>query len=144
MTVRTGPGHWRKGRAVTPLSRVVTRVLDAYDAYVEAEARRGHPGEEHDTLLCLRGDYDSIEDCCARCSGAMYGTEDTLRAVMGELRSALDDDTDLRATFDLRWKAEMRAIGRWQAAHPGKELVWPDHADLVVWLLGELERTAAR
>src|ERR1035437_7587040 len=35
---------------------------------------------------------------------------------------------DLQATFDLRWKADMRAIKRWQAAHPGKELVWPDHA----------------
>ncbi len=47
---------------------------------------------------------------------------------------------ELQATFDLRWKADMRAIKAWQAAHPGKELVWPDHADLVVWLLGEVER----
>ena len=48
--------------------------------------------------------------------------------------------SDLRATFDLRWKADMRAIKRWQAAHPGNDLVWPDHADMVVWLLGEVER----
>ena len=47
---------------------------------------------------------------------------------------------ELRATFDLRWKADMRAIKRWQAAHPGNELTWPDHADMVVWLLGEVER----
>lgn len=39
--------------------------------------------------------------------------------------------------FDVRWDADMRAIKRWQAAHPGKELTWPDHADLVVWLLEE-------
>src|ERR1035437_1843777 len=26
--------------------------------------------------------------------------------------------SDYRATFDLRWKADMRAIQRWQAAHP--------------------------
>lgn len=45
------------------------------------------------------------------------------------------DLAEMRATFDLRWKADMRAIKRWQDAHPGKELVWPDHADLVVWLL---------
>lgn len=32
---------------------------------------------------------------------------------------------------------------RWQALNPGNDLVWPDHADLVVWLLGELENTSA-
>lgn len=42
---------------------------------------------------------------------------------------------DLQASFDLRWKADMRAIRRWQEAGPGRDLTWPDHADLVVWLL---------
>ena len=37
----------------------------------------------------------------------------------------------------------MRAIKRWQTAHPGHELTWPDHADLVVWLSGQQETTAA-
>lgn len=46
------------------------------------------------------------------------------------------------ASFELRWKADMRAIKAWQAANPGNELVWPDHADLCVWLLAE--RDAAR
>jgi hypothetical protein len=52
----------------------------------------------------------------------------------------VESERDLQATFDLRWKADMRAIKRWQAAHPGKENIWPDHADMVVWLLGEVER----
>ena len=43
------------------------------------------------------------------------------------------------ASLDLRWKADMRAIKRWQEAHPGKELIWPDHADLCVWLLEQWE-----
>lgn len=46
---------------------------------------------------------------------------------------------ELEASFDLRWKADMRAIKMWQAAHPGKEMVWPDHADLCVWLLEQLD-----
>ena len=46
---------------------------------------------------------------------------------------------ELQASADLRWKADMRAIEQWRAAHPGKELVWPDHADLCVWLMGELD-----
>jgi hypothetical protein len=46
--------------------------------------------------------------------------------------------TEHKASFDLRWKADMRAIEMWQKAHPGNDLVWPDHADLVVWLLERL------
>lgn len=39
--------------------------------------------------------------------------------------------------FDVRWNSDMRAIERWRAAHPQivENLVWPDHADLVVWLM---------
>lgn len=52
-----------------------------------------------------------------------------------ELRTQLEE---LEATFDLRWKADMRAIKRWREAHPGNDLVLPDHADLVVWLLEQM------
>lgn len=45
---------------------------------------------------------------------------------------------EMTAGFNLRWKADMRAIKRWQAA-TGRDLVWPDHADLVVWLLEQLD-----
>lgn len=45
------------------------------------------------------------------------------------------DALDLQRTFDLRWNADRRAIKRWQEANPGREHVWPDHADLVVWLM---------
>lgn len=38
-------------------------------------------------------------------------------------------------TFDLRWKADMRAVKMWREAHPGNELVIPDHADMVTWML---------
>lgn len=46
---------------------------------------------------------------------------------------------ELQQSFDLRWRASMRAIKRWQEAHPGSDLTWPDHADLVVWLLEQLD-----
>jgi hypothetical protein len=41
----------------------------------------------------------------------------------------------LRASLSMRYDADQRAIRRWQEAHPGNELTWPDHADMVVWLL---------
>lgn len=46
-----------------------------------------------------------------------------------------DSLVDNQRSFDLRWNASQRAIKCWQAAHPGNDLVWPDHADLCVWLM---------
>lgn len=54
----------------------------------------------------------------------------------GDLQAEIKE---LRHTFDLRWKADIRAIKRWQES-TGETLVWPDHADLCVWLLGELKK----
>jgi hypothetical protein len=57
----------------------------------------------------------------------------TERALKAEAACA-----ELQSTFDLRWNADMRAIKRWQEA-TGETLVWPDHADLCVWLLSRME-----
>jgi hypothetical protein len=46
---------------------------------------------------------------------------------------------ELQRTFDIRWAADQRAIKRWQEAHPDSERVWPDHADMVVWLMEQHE-----
>lgn len=50
---------------------------------------------------------------------------------------------ELEQIFDLRWKADMRAIKRWQEA-TGRMLTWPDSADLSVWLLEKLDAAEAR
>ena len=57
----------------------------------------------------------------------------------GAVKELKDSVADLEATFHLRHLADMRAIKRWRAAHPGKELVMPDHADLVVWLMKQYD-----
>ena len=53
-----------------------------------------------------------------------------------QLEQAKGDNDRYKASFDLRWKADMRAIKRWQAEDESRELTWPDHADMVLWLLG--------
>jgi hypothetical protein len=68
---------------------------------------------------------------------------DGIRAVVEAAEAGIEDVR----SFDLRWKADMRAIERWQTEKrllTGNDhsLIWPDHADLVVWLLGQLEREA--
>lgn len=55
----------------------------------------------------------------------------------GSTALAVERDA-LQASADIRWKADMRAIKKWQEA-TGKTLVWPDHADLCVWLMEQLD-----
>lgn len=52
----------------------------------------------------------------------------------------IENADELQRVFDMRWAADMRAIKRWQAAGPGRELTWPDRADMVVFLLEIIER----
>lgn len=56
------------------------------------------------------------------------------------LEEAADEIEKYDRSFDIRWEADMRAIKLWQEANPGNDLMWPDHADLCVWLMEELER----
>lgn len=65
------------------------------------------------------------------------------KPLLDAARPLLEHADELQASFDLRWKADMRAIKRWQEANPGRENIWPDSADLCVWLIGEIERLAA-
>ncbi len=47
---------------------------------------------------------------------------------------------ELQATFDLINKAHMRAIAVWNKSHPDNGYVWPDHKDLCVWLMEQLDK----
>lgn len=95
-----------------------------------------------DALDAYKIGYRSLE--------AILGTLDHVVAIEDEaqlidfvgtkLAKAIDDLKDHEYGFDLRWKADMRAIKRWRAAHPGNELVMPDHADLCVFLLEEFAK----
>lgn len=60
-----------------------------------------------------------------------------------EIEELRESVVEIEAIFDMRWAADMRAIKRWQAA-TGRDLTWPDHADLVVWLLEQLDVAEAK
>lgn len=80
---------------------------------------------------------------CARCRDyerepADY-VEDAIEAE-GKVAELTKELAERDASFDLRWKADMRAIARWREESPvERDLLWPDHADKVVWLMGQLE-----
>ncbi len=109
------PGEWKvlKGAVEGDDMRCAIVVEQGKMQYLLATIENGAPGDFCETELANA----------------------ELMASAPKLKADLED---MQRTFDLRWKADMRAIKRWQAAHPGNELVWPDHADLVVWLLEQL------
>lgn len=72
---------------------------------------------------------------------SLENARDSARARVAELESEIDE---YERTFKFRWRADQRAIKRWQEANPGNDLVWPDHADLVIWLSEEARCSAAR
>lgn len=63
----------------------------------------------------------------------LVGERNKLAAANAKLKA---DNKEMGQSFDLRWAASRRATEMWQAANPGNDLVWPDHTDLCVWLLG--------
>jgi len=65
------------------------------------------------------------------------------REPLDECIEAADRIEELELLFDMRWKADTRAIRLWQSAHPDKPRTWPDHADLGTWCLSRIETLEA-
>lgn len=65
-----------------------------------------------------------------------------LSAARAEIERLQKELAEYDRAFVLRYNADQRAIKRWQG-EPSKELFWPDHTDLCVWLIGEVERLQA-
>ena len=91
--------------------------------------------------ILLQFEWNEADQEWDRNVGKINGVPDA--AFIAAARTALPEliarVRELEASFGIRWAADMRAIKAWQAAHPGNEMTWPDHADLCVWLLEQLE-----
>ena len=89
-------------------------------------------------------DSDEIRVLRARIEESLKGfyVSSMVTQVLEQLDVLIQDSVQADEDFDLRWKADQRAIKRWQEA-TGKTRIWPDHADLCVWLLEQLERNEA-
>ena len=67
-------------------------------------------------------------------------TRPEVALLLAEIDRLREDATNNEASFDLRHRADMRGIKAWRDAHPGNDLVQPDHGDLVCWLIAEIDR----
>lgn len=109
-----------------------------------------------DVGINIRADHPAPEPASAlRPDGMPEPSLEVLKRVAARMREigpdtaylaqwAVEQIEEHDQSFDLRWKADMRAIKRWQEAHPGNDLTWPDHADLCVWLLEQLDARATQ
>lgn len=82
-----------------------------------------------------------IDALLERVNAAILGeinAADELKDQAAEITRLTDELAEMQAIFDSRWNADMRAILLWQQ-ETNRTQTWPDHADLVVWLLGQLE-----
>lgn len=135
--------------AATPTPPVT---LEQAIAMVDAWPAEGFGFQLHEIARALRQGYDEATQAHVDACNASLVAEAEGRAAFKRLTEyndalAAERDTlkadlaDLQRTFDLRWDADQRAIKRWQAAHPTlQEVVWPDRADMVVWLLEEYDK----
>jgi hypothetical protein len=76
---------------------------------------------------------------CPRCGAVSHHPKDEEHGYCGACHDFTGHPTaELQLWYDLRSAADQMAVAKWRAANPGKELVIPDHADLVIWLLDQL------
>ena len=76
----------------------------------------------------------NLEDCLT--------VRNALPDLIAEIRRLRAENEELQASQDLQQAAYHRAKDRWQAA-TGRSDIWPDLADLCVWLMETTERLRA-
>lgn len=131
------------------------------DAYIALEAERDSlcsqlsASEEkvrrfYDTYRAIAVDGLGLPDPMAEdtpdeAPEAWHGLlSEKVKSLRSQLQAAQDQQAEYERTFDLRWKADLRAIERWRQGDPSRDFTMPDHADLCVWLLEQLEASGPR
>jgi hypothetical protein len=90
-------------------------------------AKRMQSGEVSEVAKHL----SNVLICMAEQGGIDHSWIEVVESAVGEL-------TELGQVFSVRWDADMRAIKLWQET-TGEDNVWPDHTDLVFYLMMQLD-----
>lgn len=77
---------------------------------------------------------------CMHC-GTVFRDEASALACAAQYEEGV---RELEASLKLQQDANMRGVKLWQAAHPGNELVWPDQAKMVAWMLETITSLESR
>ena len=115
----------------------------AKNAYVEGFCDGDSFSEGDEGRATLRQEIERLQER----NGIVEERENLLVGIGAEARRQVERLTqqlaEMQSTFDLRWEADRRATKLWQAEKPERELTWPDHVDLCVWLEAKVEAQAA-
>lgn len=137
--LRCGLGPDHKGNCQFPTlvspPKEVKALIYVMKTEAELEAEWIKEGSEHSFKTWLIKKINASDIALESCGIQWrnhYNTEHTAR------ETAEKERDELQHVFDLRWKASMRAIKLWQK-RTGRKLSWPDHCDMVVWLLEQLD-----
>lgn len=78
---------------------------------------------------------------CERHRLAFARAVDANEEVERDYQACLEELDETRKSLDVQHAAADRAIARWRAERPEeREHFWPDRADLLVWLMAEVDR----
>ena len=77
-------------------------------------------------------------------ANAIERLESAIAAALAAKERAEDALAEHKHSFDLRWQADQRARALWRKDRPDRDMIWPDHADLCVWLLEQRDALAAK
>jgi hypothetical protein len=119
------------------------RTYSTHPGITDAAAALQRLAQEVERLNRERNEALQLTECChtlkdmaAACiEGAMWKD----RAEKAEARIA-----ELERVFDTQWECSQRAIKMWQATNPGNDMVWPDKAKLLVWLMSRITELEAK
>ena len=89
----------------------------------------------HDAKTAKRNGFEKV----AYTPETVQAVSDTLADAVAEITRLRGEVEEFEMSFELRWNASRRGGKKWQEAGPGRELTWPDHADLVVFLMEQID-----
>jgi len=97
--------------------------------------------EAVERLLAPPQSYGNGYECCKQQIALAHALKESRELVEGlkaNIEQLVIDAHEDDSSFAIRRDADDRAMQRWQKA-TGRSKVWPDHADLCVWLMGKIE-----
>jgi len=87
-------------------------------------------------IVSLITDNFYLEEMVSELKESLWQAEEAIE----KLKIVQLKASELEELFESRHAADVRAIEMWRSGGPDKELKWPDHADLVVWLLDYIDK----
>ncbi len=84
-----------------------------------------------------------LDEARAESAGRLAALNDTRERAAAKIAKLTAKLQEWDKRFDLFWEAHQRGHEAWRKAHPGNDLVIPDMAKMVEWIVGALDRLSA-